>query len=78
MSGGLWPYVALIAAGFLPSEVWRWFAIVLARGLDERSEIVRFAAVAVGFAAFLALRRSVLAGVLAGEAVLVGVSLVWR
>ena len=104
----LWPYLALVVAGFLPSEVWRWLAVALARGLDERSEIVtwvravatailagviakltlfppgaladvpaavRLASVAAGFAGFLLLRRSVLAGVAVGEAVLVAGSL---
>jgi hypothetical protein len=104
-----WPYFAMILVGFLPNEVWRWAAVVLAGGLDERSEILiwvravatailagviakltlvpsgalagtpvalRLAAIAVGFAAFYALRRSVLAGVVAGVAALVlGVTL---
>ena len=107
-AGELWPYLALVVAGFLPSEVWRWLAVALARGLDERSEIVtwvravatailagviakltlfppgalaevpaaaRLASVAAGFAGFLLLRRSVLAGVLIGEMVLVAGSL---
>ena len=34
------PYLALILVGFLPNEIWRWLGIVVARGLDERSEIV--------------------------------------
>ena len=100
----LWPYVAMVLVGFLPNEVWRWLAVVMARGLDERSEIVvwvravatailagviakltlfppgalaavplpvRLASVAVGFGCFLLLRRSVLAGVAAGELVLI-------
>src|SRR3977135_1994009 len=98
------PYLVLIAAGFLPNEVWRMLGIVVAHGLDEGSELViwvravatgllagvvakiilfppggladvrlqgRLAAIAVGFAAFLIVRRSVLAGVLVGEAVLI-------
>jgi hypothetical protein len=107
----LWPYVAMVLVGFLPNEVWRWLGIVVARGLDERSEIVtwvravatailagviakltlfppgalaevplaaRLAAVAIGFAAFLLSRRSVFVGVAAGEAVLVGATLLLR
>ena len=107
----LWPYLAMVLVGFLPNEVWRWLGIVMARGLDDRSEIVvwvravatailagviakltlfppgalaevpltaRLAAVAIGFAAFLALRRSVLAGVVVGEGVLVGSALMLR
>jgi hypothetical protein len=33
-------YLALVLVGFLPNEIWRWLAIVFARGLDEDSEIV--------------------------------------
>jgi hypothetical protein len=99
----LWPYLALILAGFLPNEVWRWLGLLAARGLDEDSQIivwvravatailagviaqlmttssgvlatipleVRLAAAVAGFLAFLAIRRSVFAGVLFGEAVL--------
>jgi hypothetical protein len=98
------PYLVLIAAGFLPNEVWRMLGIVVAHGLDEGSELVvwvravatgllagvvakiilfppggladvplsvRLAAMAVGFAAFGAARRSVFAGVLAGEVTLI-------
>jgi hypothetical protein len=36
----LWPYLALVLVGFLPNEVWRAFGLVLARGLNEDSEIV--------------------------------------
>jgi hypothetical protein len=98
------PYLVLIAAGFLPNEVWRMLGIVVAHGLDESSQLivwvravatgllagvvakivlfppgglaevplaVRLSAMAVGFAAFVVVRRSVLVGVLAGEAVLI-------
>jgi hypothetical protein len=99
-----WAYVALVVAGFLPNEMWRWLGIVVARGLDENSELVqwvravavavlagviakltlfppgvlaeaplavRLSAVAIGFAVFLAMRRSLLAGVLSGQGVLI-------
>jgi hypothetical protein len=36
----LWPYLALILIGYLPNEIWRVFGLVLARGLNEDSEIV--------------------------------------
>ena len=36
----LWPYLLLVLVGFLPNEVWRAFGLVLARGLNEDSEIV--------------------------------------
>ena len=99
----LWPYLALILIGYLPNEVWRVLGLVMARGLNEDSEIVvwsravatailagviaklilfssgalaniplgvRVGAAVVGFLAFLAVKRSVFAGVLAGEAAL--------
>jgi hypothetical protein len=37
---GLWPYVVLLLVGFLPNEVWRVLGLVLARGLNEDSELV--------------------------------------
>ena len=110
LSGELAAYLALILAGFLPNEIWRWLGVVFARGLDEDSEIVvwvravatailagviakltifspgvlasvpvgvRVAALATGFAAFLLIRRSVFAGVLAGEVALVGGALIF-
>jgi hypothetical protein len=40
--GGLAPYLVLIVFGFLPSEVWRWLSVVLARGLNEGSEIFTY------------------------------------
>ncbi|HEY1474366.1 MAG TPA: AzlD domain-containing protein [Pseudolabrys sp.] len=99
----LWPYLLLILVGFLPNETWRMLGLVLARGLNEESEVVmwsravatailagviaklilfaagalagiplsvRVTAAVCGFLVFLAVKRSVFAGVLAGEAVL--------
>ena len=99
----LWPYVLLVVLGFLPNEVWRFFGLVLVRGLNEDSQVVlwsravatatiagvvaklllfsngslaaipfglRLTAIIVGFAAFLAVKRSVFVGVAVGEAVL--------
>lgn len=44
MSGGvlssLWPYVVVVLVGFLPTEFWRSLAVVVSRGLDDRSEIL--------------------------------------
>ena len=110
LAGEYGAYLALILAGFLPNEVWRWLGVVFARGLDEGSEIVvwvravatailggviakltifapgvlasvplpvRIAALAIGLLAFLGLRRSVFAGVLAGEAALIGGALIF-
>ena len=42
-SAELWPYVALILLGFLPNEAWRFLGLILARGLDEDSQIVLLA-----------------------------------
>src|SRR4029453_11258873 len=36
----LWPYVDLVLVGFLPNEIWRALGLLLARGLNEDSEIV--------------------------------------
>lgn len=99
----LWPYLVLILVGFLPNEIWRALGLVLARGLNEDSEIViwsravatailagviaklilfssgalltiplpvRIGAAVCGFLAFLAVKRSVFAGVIVGEAAL--------
>lgn len=40
MSSTLWPYVVLVLVGFLPNEVWRWAGFLLARGIDESSEVL--------------------------------------
>jgi branched-subunit amino acid transport protein len=99
----LWPYGVLILVGYLPNEIWRVLGLVLARGLNEDSEVViwsravatailagviaklilfssgaltsiplpvRVGAAVCGFIAFLAMKRSVFAGVIAGEAAL--------
>jgi len=104
LSGEYAAYLALVLAGFLPNETWRWLGIIFARSLDESSEIlvwvravatailagviakltifapgvlatvptaVRVAAVLIGFIGFLAIRRSVFAGVIVGEIALV-------
>jgi hypothetical protein len=36
----LGPYLVLILVGFLPNEIWRVLGLVLARGLNEDSQIV--------------------------------------
>jgi hypothetical protein len=38
--GELGPYLALLLVGFLPNEIWRWLGIVLARQIDEGSEVL--------------------------------------
>lgn len=54
--GGLSPYLALVLVGFLPNEIWRALGLMLARGLDENSEIVVWAR---------AVASAILAGVIA-------------
>ena len=39
-SSALWPYLVLILVGFLPNEIWRGLGFVLARGIDEGSELI--------------------------------------
>lgn len=52
----LWLWAMLLLVGFLPNEVWRWLGIALARGVDERSEIIIW---------LRAVATAVLAGVIA-------------
>lgn len=40
MTAELWPYFILVVVGFLPNEVWRALGLVLARGLNEESQVV--------------------------------------
>jgi hypothetical protein len=101
---GLWGYLVLLMVGFLPSDIWRLLGVVVARGIDEESELLvwvrsvatavlagviakilffppgalatmplalRLVAIGCGFAAFLVVRRSVFAGLLVGETVLI-------
>lgn len=99
----LGPYLILILAGFLPNEIWRLFGLVMARGLNEDSQLViwsravatailagviaklilfstgelagiplavRIGATVCALLAYMLMKRSVYAGVLAGEAAL--------
>lgn len=104
IAGPLTPYLVLVVVGFLPSEIWRWLAVFLARNVSEGSELLifvravatalltgvvakllfaptgqlaavpllaRLGALGGGFAVFLILRRSVFAGVIVGEVILI-------
>jgi hypothetical protein len=52
----LWPYLVLILVGFLPSDLWRLLGVLVARGLDEESELLTWVR---------AVATAVLAGVIA-------------
>ncbi len=41
-NSGLWPYLLVILAGFLPTDIWRWLAVIFARKLNEESELMIF------------------------------------
>ena len=41
-TGVWWPYLLVILFGFLPSEIWRVLAVLLSRGLNEQSEILKW------------------------------------
>jgi hypothetical protein len=34
------PYLVLVLVGFFPNEIWRMIGLVVARGIDENSEII--------------------------------------
>lgn len=40
LDGPLWPYLALLLFAALPTEIWRWLAVVFARGLDTDSALL--------------------------------------
>ena len=99
-----WPYAFILAAGWLPTAMWRYLGVYFAGGIDENAEVlvfvravatalvasviakmvlypegvlastpalIRIAAVATGFAAYVLSGRKVGVGVLVGEVVLV-------
>ena len=39
-SGALWPYLVVIFAGFMPSEIWRWSGVFISRGFSEQDQII--------------------------------------
>ena len=100
-----WPYLFILIAGSLATDVWRWIGVFAGSRLSEESELLvwvravatalvggvvgqlllfptgalaaapvwlRILAAALGFAAFWSWRKSILVGVLVGEAALVG------
>ncbi|MDQ3560241.1 MAG: AzlD domain-containing protein [Pseudomonadota bacterium] len=100
-----WPYLFILLAGTLATEIWRWLGVFVGGALGEGSEglvfvkavatalvasvvgqlivfptgelaatplMLRIAAAALGWLAFWFSRKSVLVGVLAAEAILLG------
>ena len=107
---GFTPYLLILLAGFVPNEAFRLAAVVLARGVDERSRLfvwikivattllaavvsrlvyapgpslaavptpIRIAGIAVGVGAYFLCRRSLVLGILAGEAAFIGLALLF-
>lgn len=38
-----WPYVFVLLAGFVPTDVWRWLGVLFAGRFDEDSPAIAFA-----------------------------------
>lgn len=99
-----WPYLFILLAGWLATDVWRFLGVFIGGRVSEDSDAMvlvrtiatalvaavianlivfpggvladtpmalRIGAAAAGFAAYLALRHSMLAGIVAAEAVLI-------
>ena len=104
-----WPYLFILFAGWLATDVWRFLGVFIGGRVAEDSDAMvlvrtiatalvaavianlivfpggvladtpialRIGAAAAGFAAYLALRHSMLAGIVVSEAVLIGGMLV--
>lgn len=100
-----WPYVFILLAGWLPTDLWRYLGVLSSGRLDENSpsvaitrtiatgmvaaviarlvlyptgslatipDVARIGALVTGFVVYLALGKRVLVGILAAEAVLIG------
>lgn len=98
-----WPYLFVLIAGWLASDIWRFIGVAIGGRLDEKSEglvlaravattlvaavigklivfpsgavaetsvLVRIAAAAFGFAAYLVSGKRVIAGIIVSEAIL--------
>lgn len=35
---GFWPYLFIVVAGWLATDIWRWLGVVAGNRIDERSE----------------------------------------
>ncbi len=42
LDGAHWTYLALFAFAFLPTEIWRWLAVLFARRIDPDSPILEW------------------------------------
>lgn len=42
LDGPLWPYLSLLLFAFLPTEIWRWLAVVFARGVAPDSPMLEW------------------------------------
>jgi hypothetical protein len=104
-AGDFGPYLFILLAGFLATDIWRWLGVLAGNRLHDDSEALnwvkavataliagvigklilfptgalatvpvalRLAAAALGWGAFMVARKSVLAGVVAAELVLIG------
>lgn len=38
-----WPYVFILLAGWLPTDIWRWIGVVSAGRIDETSRLIALA-----------------------------------
>ncbi|KQT48731.1 branched-chain amino acid transport [Aureimonas sp. Leaf454] len=38
-----WPYVFILLAGWLPTDVWRWIGVASAGRIDEKSRLISLA-----------------------------------
>jgi len=107
----LYAYLLVILAGFLPTDVFRFAAVLFSRRIDEDSEVlilvravatallagviarlvlfptgdlasvplwIRLSTIAVGVAGYFLFRKSVLAGVIVAEIVIVGGAIYFR
>ena len=103
-AGDFGPYLFILLAGFLATDIWRWLGVLAGNRLHDDSEVLnwvkavataliagvigklilfptgalaaapvalRLVAAAIGWGAFMAARKNVLAGVVAAELVLV-------
>lgn len=42
LSAWWWPYVFILLAGWLPTDIWRYLGVIMGRGMSEESEILVF------------------------------------